>query len=218
MSTVTALAARKSDLGGRQSLCEAIARAASAREERDAIKEAIERAHSLSMASRRALEAATKAVAVAKASDVEALADALIHGTNTTPVQTINRAREEMAAAGDALEASRAAVTRLESDLKDAEAEAKRADKAVGIAVAAVVAPIAEQMTKEASTVRARYLELMFALGAMVDAGLGGKYLQFEITDAEYRQLSTSVGRRWKTALDALRENADSELPDLAGG
>jgi hypothetical protein len=60
-------------------------------------------------------------------------------------------------------------------------------------------------------------LVLMHALGAMVDAGLGGKYLQFEITDAEYRQLSTSVGRTWKTSLDALRGDSEALLPDLAG-
>jgi hypothetical protein len=214
MSTVTALAHKSDPIGGRQSLKEQIARAASAREERDAIKEAIERAHGLSMASRRKLEAATRAINDAKREDAEQLADSLIHGASTAPVQTINRAREEMVAAGDALEASRAAVARLESDLRDAEAAAMRADKAVGIAVAAVVAPIAEQMREEARAVRGRYLELMFALGAMVDAGVGGKYLQFEITDAEYRQLSTSVGRTWKTALDALRENADAPLPE----
>jgi hypothetical protein len=216
--SVTALARKSDPLGGRQSLREQIARAAEAQAEVVAIKEAIERAHGLSMASRRKLEAATRAINDAKREDAEQLANALIHGANTTPVQTINRAREEMAAAGDSLEASRAAVTRLEGDLQDAEAAAMRADKAVSVAVAAVVAPIAEQMREEASAARARYLERMFAIAALVDAGLGGKYLRFEITDAEYRQLSTSVGRTWKTALDALREKADdAPLSDLAG-
>jgi hypothetical protein len=213
MSTVTALARKSDPLGGRQSLKEAIARAAEAQAEVVAVQEAIERAHGLSMASRRKLEAATKAIDVAKREDAEQLADALVRGTETTPVQTINRSREEMVAAGDALEASRAAVTRLESDLKEAEAEAMRADKAVGIAVAAVVAPIAEQMREEARAARGRYLELMYATGAMVDAGLGGSYLQFAISDAEHQQLSTSVGRTWKTVIEALKTNGDAPLP-----
>jgi chromosome segregation ATPase len=212
--TVTAIATpRKNDLGGRQSLCEAIARAASAREEMDAIKEAIERAHALSMASRRKLEAAMKAISAAKASDAEALADALVQGANTTPLQTIRRAREEEIEAADAVAAARSAVARLESDLKDAEAAAMRADKAVRAAIAVVLKPVAERMTEEASALRAQYLTRMFAIGAMSDLG-GVARLIFAISDAEHRQLSASVGRTWEAAIAALKTDSDALLPN----
>ena len=183
----------------------------------DRLRDAIEAATNLAMAGRRRLEAATKAVTTAKAADAEAMAEALANGDGgAASPRATRRAREAEIEAGDAVEAARSAVVRLERDLKDAEHEAERAGKDVNAAVAAVLRPTALRMIEEASALRARYLALMYAVSAMVENGLGGgefTYLRFEISDAEHQQLSTSVGRTWKTVIEALKTNGDAPLP-----
>ena len=208
---------RKSPMGlpGRQPLCEAILAAAKAREEMTAIKAAVERAEGLVAVCRRKVEAARETIATAKAQDVEDLASALVRGAGTTPLQTIRRAREEEVEATNSLAAARAALTRLvERDLKDAEHEVERADKAVRAAIAAVLKPTAQKMIEEAKHFRAEYLTRMFAVGVMVDGGLGVERVRFDISPDEYRQYCAAVGRTWETAIKALREDADAPLPN----
>ena len=206
----------------RAALREAIAAAASAREEVVAIQEAIERAHGLSMASRRKLEAATKAIAVAKREDAEQLADALVRGTETTPVQTINRAREEMAAAGDALEASRAAVTRLESvDLKDAEDGVARANKDVTAAIAALLKPVAQRMLAEVHSRKKAYLTAQAALSALGSLwnpwdDIAKQIDRTSSANEDGVQASAASRKQWESAIAALRLDPDvAELPSL---
>jgi hypothetical protein len=212
MSTVTALA-RKDHLGGRQSLREAIAAAGEAREQVSAIKDAIERAQRFAWAGRDKLEAATKRVTAAKAEDAEALASALVGGGSTPPQAATQRAREELLAAGDALEAARSAVTRLEADLKDAEDAAKRAAGGVRAIVAAILAPLAEKMRNEAQHLRAEYLKRQHAIDAMAERLDGFTHLDFSVRDEEYRALCASVRQPWLDAIETLKRDADAPLP-----
>jgi hypothetical protein len=210
--SVTSIAARKPDhLPGRAPLAEAIARAAEARQEVSAIKAAIEAATNLAWAGRAKLDAATKAVAAAKREDAEKLADALVHGAGSTPLQSIRRAREEEVEAADAVEAARSAVVRLDRDLKDSEREVGRADKLVRAAIAQVLRPTALQMLEEAKYFRAEFLQRQYAIDAMDLDGF--ERLSSAVSEAEHRALSASIEGPWRDAIAALKRDADAPLP-----
>jgi hypothetical protein len=214
--TVTAIVARKNPDSERAALRAAIAAVAEAREQRGAIEAAVEAASHLAMACRQKLEKATKAIAVAKREDAERLADSLIHGAGTAPLQTIGRAREGEVAAADALDAARAAVVRLEADLKDVDREVEGADKAVRGAVAAIMAPLAEKMREEARDLRSKYLMRMYVTGAMVESGLDGVApVLFDIREEEHRQFCAAVRRPWFDVIEALKRDADAPLPAI---
>jgi hypothetical protein len=207
MSTVTALA-RKNPDSERGALREAILAAAKARQEMAALESAVERSVRLVSETRRKFEVASKAVAAARDEDVQQLAAAITSGETVSP-QATRRAQAMEAENREAIALTRAAVARLENDLKNAEDEAKRADKAVDTAIRAVVAPARAEMLAEAKAVRARYLVLMAALAAL------GEPLQFSISDAEHRQLSATVGRTWRDALSALRTDPDAPFAPI---
>jgi hypothetical protein len=212
--SVTPLATRKgpADLPGRQSLREAIARAAEAKSQVAAIKDALERAERLAWAGRAKLEAATKAVSAAKAEDAEQLAAALVSG-GSVPAAATRRAREEQAEAADALEAARSAVARLEADLKDAERAAERAAKDVSVAIAAALAPVARQLAEEARRFRAEYLKRQHAIDAMAMNSNAFTHLDFSVGEEEHRQLCAAVRQPWLDAIEALKQDADAPLP-----
>jgi hypothetical protein len=210
---VTALARKNLD-PERAALREKIADAAAARKKVTATEAAVERAGNLVSGARRKFEVASKAVAAARDEDAQQLAAAITSGETVSP-QAARRAREAEIEAGDDIAMARAAYAQLEADLKDAEREVEGAGKAVNVAVAAVLKPVAERMIEQADRARSQYITKMYALSAMVDAGVGGKCLLFEITDAEHRRLSASVGQTWRAAIEALKTDSDSPLPAL---
>ena len=213
--SVTSIARKDHHPPGRAPLAEAIARAAEAKSQVTAIKDAIERAERLAWASRTKVEAARKAVTTAKAEDAEALADSLVQGAGTTPLQTTRRAREEEIEAVDALEASRAAVSRLETDLQEAQHAAKRAGKGVRAIISALLKPVAERMREEASSLRVQYLTRMYAVAAMAEQLDGISYLRFDIGEAEHRQLRATISQSWLDAIDALARDSSAAIPSL---
>jgi hypothetical protein len=206
--SVASLARKDERPDERAELRRAIAAAAEAREQVAATEAAIERSVRLVSEVRRKFEAASKAVAAARDEDAQQLAAAIVSGDTVSP-QATRRAKEAETEAGDALAMARAAYKQLENDLPGVEAEAKHASKAVDAAIAAVVSPVREQMIAEAKAVRARYLVLIAALAAI------GEPLQFSISDAEHRQLSSTTGARWRAAIEALKTDAGAELPSL---
>jgi hypothetical protein len=187
--------------------------AASARQRVSAIKAAVERAEGLAWAGRRKVEKARAAVTAAAAEDAEALADSLVQGAGTTPLQTTRRAREEEIEAGDALEAARSAVTRLESDLEEAEHAAERASKGVRAIISAVLVPVAKRMAEEAGALRGQYLTRMFAISALAERLDGFTHLDFSIRDEEYKQLCVSVREPWIAAIERLMSDSSADLP-----
>jgi hypothetical protein len=212
--SVTQLAPKKID--ERAELRRAIAAVAEARAEVAAIRDAVERAEYLAMAGRAKLDVARKAIVTAKARDAEELAAALVRGAGSTPVQMVQRARAEETAAVDALEASRAAITKLEANLKRVEYEVERADKGVRDAVAAIMAPFAEKMRAEARDLRSKYLMRMYVIGAMVESRLDGVApVLFDIREEEHRQFCAAVLRPWVDAIEALMRDADAPLPAI---
>jgi hypothetical protein len=214
--SVTALA-RKNPDPERVALREAIAVAAKARQAVSATEAAIERAKGLVQTNKAKFEAATAAIVTARDEDARQLAVAISAG-GASAARAVKKARVDADEAADDLETAKIAVATLKVDLEDVQVEATRAGKAVAAAAAAVLAPIATRMTEEAGAYRARYLARMYAINALVESGLGKfEHLRFDISDAEDRQLRASVKQLWETALKALRENADAELPDLAG-
>ena len=137
----------------------------------------------------------------------------LVQGAGTTPLQTTRRAREEEIEAVDALEASRAAVSRLETDLQEAEHAAERASKGVRAIISALLKPVAERMREEASALRVQYLTRMYAVAAMAEQLDGISYLRFDISEAENRQLRATIGQSWSDAI----WRSSGQLGQIAG-
>jgi hypothetical protein len=162
------------------------------------------------MEARRRVEAAGKAIAAARAEDVQQLAAAIASGGTVSP-QATRRAKEAEIEAGEALAMARAAHEQLETDLKDVEREAARADRGVRNATAEVLKPTALQMLEEAKHFRAEFLRRQHALDAMDIGGL--ERLQLGVSEQEYRQLCATVRQPWLDAIAALKRDADARLP-----
>jgi hypothetical protein len=111
------------------------------------------------------------------------------------------------------LEASRAAVVRLENNLADAEDAAKRAAGGVRAVVSAMLAPVAKRLADEAGILRGQYLTRMFAIAAMAERLDGITHLDFSIRDQEYRTLCASVRDPWTAAIERLKSDASAEVP-----
>jgi hypothetical protein len=119
------------------------------------------------------------------------------------------------------LEMAQTAAKALWAD-KTAEREAERAGRAVDAAAAAVLEPIAREMLEEAKRLHARFLEKQWALCEIRDALGHTNALYGEIerlwvkgpTPEEVLQRSSMIQRSWKTAIQALKSDADSALPE----
>ena len=219
MATMTALARKNNPDLPRESLREAQAVAATARQKVAAIQNAVERAKRLVMDGRRKLEALEKAIAAATAADADQIVEQLVTRGSATPQAAAQRAREEHTAATAALEQVRGAIPRLERDLEDAEHAAERADKDVNAAVAVIMEPVALRLLEEVHSLTVRRLTTQAAL-----VTLGRLWNSWDdivkrigrtasIND-DYSGVAVATEREWRAALDALRENADAPLPE----
>ena len=67
----------------------------------------------------------------------------------------------------DQLDAARSSVDRIKQDRADAAAELERAERAVQVAIAAVLEPEARKLLEEARIHRAEYLKTVYAIDAI---------------------------------------------------
>jgi hypothetical protein len=220
--TVMALKKPEPSTGPRARLHEAIIEAQKARNAVEAAVAAIERVGGLVAKAEAELKEANSAVVTALDQAARALAESLTSGGGSSPALAVRQARAVEQEAADEVEAARAARKRLQADLTEAEAELRQAEKAVDVAVAATLEPVAREMFAEALRRRAEWQETLFALDMLrpqLGPGhdLGREIARLTYIDrfaAEDRALALKVRAAWTPALAALRSDPEAQLPE----
>ncbi len=215
--------ARKGDGNGdplRAALAAAVAKAAATEDAVEKHSAAIDRARNMVRDAETRLEAATAAVAAAREEDAQALVASISTGGEPS-ARAIKRARAAEVEAADDVEVARGALAALKEELSGVMADRERATKAIDLAIAGVLLPLAKDLFAEALRARARYQTLLFSLG-MLREPLG---IMSEMATkieglthigrfaAEDRELSLAVRAEWQPALEKLKLDAGVELP-----
>jgi hypothetical protein len=205
----------------REALAVAIKNAEKADSEYELHREAVQRAGRLVKEHKAKVEAAAIAIEEARESDVQDLAEAISSGGSST-ARALRKARIAETEAADDLELAQTAAKALWSD-NTTEREVERAGRAVDAAVASMLAPVAEELLAESRNLRERDWVIEQRLTVIRDA-LGYKHpLYAEIeklwikspASEEVLQRSMAIQRDWRTAIEALKANADAALPEV---
>jgi hypothetical protein len=210
-------------------------------DERAALRVAIENASSTKAALAKAqasLEAATEHVARAEArlrtasaavaqtreEHIGRVARALGDGREPpTAATSVQASRDAEIEARDEKDAAKAAVEQIAAGIADLETDMRVASKAVDKVLAETLEPTLRRLIAEARAHRARFLQAQAAL--TVVSGLWSPWDEIRKEadrvgvfnpDADAR-VADPARRAWETALKALRESADAELPPIDG-
>jgi hypothetical protein len=220
---VTAI--RKNGANGdplREALAVAITKAKKAEAEYERHREAVGRARELVRTSKAKLESASATIEAAKETDVQDLAEAISTGGSST-ARALRKARTAETEAADDLELAQTAAHTLWAD-NTAEREVERAGTVVSAAIAAMLAPVAEELLAESRNLPERDWAIEQRLTVIRDA-LGYKHpLHAEIgklwiespASEEVLQRSMAIQRDWKAAIEALKADAEAPLPGVS--
>jgi hypothetical protein len=207
----------------RAELRRAVADVREARIAGDKQREAIERAREHVTEAVATHAAAAAAVSTAQQDHAAHVASAITGGASPTATGLIRAARALARDSEDELAAVRAALTKLEADLADLEVDTAAAGRAVDAALAEMMEPIARDLVVEVLGRRRGFLRAQAALAAMGSLFISWSELRRKIDrtalfgDDDDVRVSRAAAQEWNTALKAMRENADAELPPIDG-
>jgi hypothetical protein len=213
---------KKNTGGARADLRQKIAAAAVAEAKAECHRQAIERARTLVRSGEAKLEEATAAVASARDHDAKELAQAITAG-GSSPARATRQARAKVDEAPDDLETSQSALASLREGLGELADEAERSQKVVVAAIVELLVPVARALLAEARDHKVQFQRRLYALDVLssllpLPTDIKGEKERLPIlVTPEAMELSRTVQRDWKAALETLKTNADAPLPDTLG-
>jgi hypothetical protein len=221
---MTMVAALKKDKAAdpRAELRRAILDAAAARQQVTATEGAIERARELVQEAQARVTAAGVAVSAARESHAQRVADAIAAGGAPTSTSLIRIAQDHERDATDDLAAAKDALVRLEANQVLLTADEAVARKTVERELTTVLEPTLRALIEEARAHRDSYLRAQVAMVEV--AGLFDAWhpLRKEssfvglASNADAHLMEASAAK-WRSALAALRLDADFDLPSIEG-
>jgi chromosome segregation ATPase len=185
-----------------------------------AVRQAIEQAANNARTARHELERAEAAVGEAKTQAAKhAISTAL--GKEGTPQASIKQARAAVQAAQDDMDSAISAEAELAKELKAAESRLVTARVVFDNAFRAVLAaePAIDRLLDQRRALNAKLLDVEVALYAAFKAGALPQWplpVENDEPDAQYFDANTIAEHapEWAAALQALRKDADTPLPE----
>jgi hypothetical protein len=167
--------------------------------------------------SQAAVEAAAAAVTEAHEEDATALADAIVSGDTSSSAGAVRRARTAEIERRDEAAAAKAAYDRLRVDVSGIAAEVERAERAVDVAMGAVLQPTARRLLDEAKSLRLKFLRRVYAVDtmrALLPPGFEEeKQRLLTLIAPELMAASRVVQQDWRAVIEALKVDSDAPLP-----
>jgi DNA repair exonuclease SbcCD ATPase subunit len=163
----------KKSTGGddpRWALREAICAAAEAQRRVEEHREAIRRAHAMVSDTEQKLATASDALEAARSGHAEVLVRAATTGHVAKPNGALRTARLALVDVEDEVSAAKAALERLKADGEEIEASISKSEDAVFVAIAAAVAPVAEQVLERILRARGELLALQAVFDALTES------------------------------------------------
>jgi hypothetical protein len=163
------------------------------------------------------IEEAVTGVSAARETHAAAVVDAIARGEKPPAATGLKAARAAETDLHDQRDAAQSSVDRIKQDKAAAMAELERAERAVQAAVAAVLEPQARKLLEQARFHRIEYLKRVYTINAIRVLIPDDVMKEVEVLECfnapGNMDLSLSIQRNWKAALEALKSNADSALP-----
>jgi hypothetical protein len=215
------VAVRKNDGGDdpRCALREAVARMKQAQTAVDDVDNVAARARSfLREIEGRIAEAAT-GVSTAREIHAAAVVDAIARGEKPPPATGLKAARAAEVDLQDQRDAAQSSIDTIRQDKAAAAAELERAERVVKAAIAGALEPTARKLLEKARIHRIEFLKAIYAIDAihlLIPEDIPQQVQVLLAYNAPGNvDLSLSIQRDWKAAIEALKNSADAPLPEL---
>jgi pyruvate-formate lyase len=166
------------------------------------------------------IEEAVTGVSAARETHAAAVVDAIARGEKPPAATGLKAARAAETDLQDQRDAAQSSIDTIRQDKAAAMAELERAERAVQAAIAAVLEPEARKLLEQARFHRIEYLKKIYAIDAIRVHVPDDIIKQVEVLGCYNApgnlDISVSVQKSWRAALDAIKTNSEAPLPGVS--